>query len=62
MSSPVIKCNKVAVKKCITKAKGSDCMVKHFFGPLGAERVAKWKETNGWISEQTVKKGSTTLR
>ena len=53
----MIKCKKVAIKKCMKKGMRNDIGNTQFVPVFGAERVKKWKELDGWIFEVTDKKG-----
>jgi hypothetical protein len=58
MSTPMIKCKKKAKKKCMKKGMRNDIGNTLSTPDIGAERVAKWKEQDGWIFEATGKKDS----
>ena len=57
LSTAMIKCKKVAIKKCMKKGMRNDIGNTQFVPVFGAERVKKWKELDGWILEVTEKKG-----
>ena len=57
VSTAMIKCKKVAIKKCMKKGMRNDIGNTQFVPVFGAERVKKWKELDGWIFEVTDKKG-----
>jgi len=53
----VIKCKKTPVKKYSFVAEGDRIMVHSNLTDIKqTERVSKWKEHSGWISEATGKK------